>query len=48
MENKEQIAKAAALDRIVNYETYISSMNNAQLIAIVISLENYGEGLLLL
>ncbi|MEK3722644.1 hypothetical protein [Paenibacillus sp. FSL H8-0034] len=43
MENKEQIAKAAALDRIVNYETYISSMNNAQLIAIVISLENYGE-----
>ncbi|NOU77035.1 hypothetical protein GC098_37710 [Paenibacillus sp. LMG 31458] len=43
MENNKQIEKAAALDRIVNYETHISSMNNDQLIAILNSLENFEE-----
>ncbi|SDS42341.1 hypothetical protein SAMN05444162_1446 [Paenibacillaceae bacterium GAS479] len=43
MENKEQLAKATALDRIVNYETYIPSMNNNELIAIINSLESDEE-----
>lgn len=43
MENKERLAKATALDRIVNYETYISSMNNDELIAIIIRLESDEE-----
>ncbi|MBP1996724.1 hypothetical protein [Paenibacillus eucommiae] len=43
MENNKQIDKATALDRIVNYEAYISSMNHDQLIAIVNSLENFEE-----
>ncbi|WP_054024438.1 hypothetical protein [Bacillus sp. FJAT-28004] len=43
MENDKEIAKATALDRIVNYEIYISSMNNDQLIAIVNSLEDFEE-----
>lgn len=41
MENDKEIAKATALDRIVNYESYISSINHDQLIAIVNSLEDY-------
>lgn len=43
MEDNKQLEKATALDRIVNYETYISSMNHDQLIAIVNRLEDYEE-----
>jgi hypothetical protein len=43
MENKKQAEKAAALDRIVNYETYISNMDTDQLIAILNSLDNVEE-----
>lgn len=40
MDSKE-IAKA--LDRTVNYETYIANMNNAELISVIIRLENFDE-----
>ncbi|MFD0678038.1 MULTISPECIES: hypothetical protein [unclassified Paenibacillus] len=43
MDNNDQLAKATALDRIVNYETYISSMKNDELIAIINHLENFEE-----
>ncbi|WP_028549579.1 hypothetical protein [Paenibacillus sp. UNC451MF] len=43
MEDNKKIADATALDKIVNYDTYIPNMNNDQLIAIVNSLENFDE-----
>lgn len=43
MENKKQTEKAAALDRIVNYETFISRMDTDQLIAILNRLDNVEE-----
>lgn len=35
--------KAKALDRTINHETYIASMNNDELIAVINSLENFDE-----
>lgn len=41
MENNKELAKA--LDRTINYDIYITNMNNDELLTIINSLENFDE-----
>ncbi|GGD60021.1 hypothetical protein [Paenibacillus nasutitermitis] len=43
MENNDPMVNATALDRIVNYEDYISGMNNDELMVIINRLEIFEE-----